>query len=65
MRTAHAARGGVAQRAGHDVTRFSRQPDVVEGEVERALSLAEKGGHLPRHVEIGLATRMERSDLDH
>ena len=60
-----AARGGGAQRAGDEVARRAGQPDVVQGDVVGALCLTKKGGHLPRHVEIGLATRMERSDLDH
>ena len=61
----HSARGGVAQGAGHDVAGLTRQPHVVQGEVERALCLAEKGGHPLSHLEVGLATRMQRGDLEH
>ena len=60
----HAALGGVAQSARHDVARLARQADVVERQVERLARLAQEGGHPPRHLER-VPAGMERKRLDH
>ena len=62
---AHAAVGGGAQGTRHDVPRLPRKAHVVEGEVERALRLAQESRHPVRHLHGGLPLRVEGLDVDH
>ena len=62
---AHAARGGVAQGAGHDVPGLARQAHVVEGEVERLARLAEEVRHAPGHLDGGLPLGVQGVQVDH
>jgi hypothetical protein len=52
------------ERRAHDVAGLSGQPDVVQGEVERAPSPLEVGREDVGNLDGSLAAVRQRADLD-